>query len=376
MHFQIGNSSIHIFSTLATNQSNTSVASQVPNNKIHAQIPFETSFSVGKGHFLARNGERVFSGDWYNISLQDLQPSFHNTNETNSFVAGSHLMEGEVTIDEGTFENGSCFRICGRLQLSNPETSFFHFKLFQFAHLSITSPSVLSFRFQSKTVDSNLALILKLKTANDVILPSSPVADPRFFQEILKTEARILSSQERELSQKWETKRFLLGEEFVGKYVEEIQVLCYPAGRSSEKRDFTYYLLLGEISLDDHTSTPSHNNNSNPEHRFPEAGSAKTGTEASGVAGDELHVYPIWNADYHKEEDIDVWLTWPAEKISTPAPSSPLSTVPPSDVYVDKIYRGSTYHHSFLAKHLSLNGHEIEVRKNKRIERRVNIKRL
>lgn len=73
---------------------------------VYTEMPFVTSFCQGFGNKLCRHGKAVSDREWFNLSLQQLQPTFHSMK--------SAEVEAAININDA-YSGGGCLELSGRI---------------------------------------------------------------------------------------------------------------------------------------------------------------------------------------------------------------------------------------------------------------------
>ena len=188
-----------------------------------AEEPFITYFNVGNGKFFNFEGQRQHNGEWYNISAQDYQPTWHYwfatklLGNTAADVPATGL-DAQYTWDDAWF-GGSTVKITG-----NTDNEYLHLFKTEYA---LKAGDVITFRYKLNKGQGNVNLVLTAKGAE-----AKPVNETDFN---VMTPALLADEDV------WETRTFTVGDEFDGKDLALV-ALHFENARGLE-------LVLGEFSI-------------------------------------------------------------------------------------------------------------------------------
>ncbi|MDO4211046.1 MAG: LamG-like jellyroll fold domain-containing protein [Bacteroidales bacterium] len=188
-----------------------------------AEEPFITYFNVGNGKFFNFEGQRQHNGEWYNISAQDYQPTWHYwfasklLGRDAADVPATGL-DAQYTWDDAWF-GGSTVKITG-----NTDNEYLH--LFK-TEYTLKRGDVITFRYKLNKGQGNVNLVLTAKGAE-----TKPINETDFN---VMTPALLADEDV------WETRSFTVGDELDGKDLALI-ALHFENARGLE-------LVLGEFSI-------------------------------------------------------------------------------------------------------------------------------
>lgn len=184
---------------------------------------FITYFNVGNGKFFNYGGERQHDGEWYNISAQDYQPTWHYWFASkllgrDAADVPAQGLDAAVTWDDAWF-GGSTTRIYG-------STADEYLHLFK-TDYTLRAGDQVTFRYKLRQGQANLNLVLTAEGAE--------------AQPINESDFNILTPAQFADEDVWETRTFTLGQEFDGKDLALV-ALHFEDARGLD-------LLLGEFSI-------------------------------------------------------------------------------------------------------------------------------
>lgn len=188
-----------------------------------SEEPFITCFNVGNGRFFNYEGQRQHDGEWYNISAQDYQPTWH-------YWFASRLLGRDAadvpatgldatTTWDDAWLGGSTLQITG-----NTSEEYLH--LFK-TEYGLKAGDVVTLRYKLRRGQAGLRLALTAKGSE-----ATPINEGDF---VVMTPALLADEDV------WQTATFTLGDAFDGKE------LALVALHFQNARDLD--LLLGEFSI-------------------------------------------------------------------------------------------------------------------------------
>ncbi|XP_054718354.1 cytosolic endo-beta-N-acetylglucosaminidase-like [Uloborus diversus] len=207
------------------------------------KLPYYSSFCPGFGKKMFRNGKIISTEPWFNLSLQQCQPTFHYTHYTPK--------TGVISLyEEDAFNGGCCLNLSG---VANSEGESLCFQILS-SHFVLETSVVLSFVFKTLSDDIDVSLMLNIH--------SGAVKDKLF---LLRGNAECADYSGRKLLPTWQTK--LLNSNFRLKpcdpswtrrvYLLELEMFkeCVIEGLSVYVRclkpsaDYPISVLVGEIEV-------------------------------------------------------------------------------------------------------------------------------
>ena len=185
--------------------------------------PFITHFNVGNGRFFNYEGQRQHDGEWYNISAQDYQPTWHY------WFASSLLgrtpadvpydgLDAEYTWDDAWL-GGSTIKITG-----NTDNEYLHLFKTDFA---LKAGDVITFRYKLNKGQTGINLVLTTEGNED--------------KAVNEQDFNVLTAAQLADEDVWETRTFTVGDDLAGKDLALV-ALHFENARGLE-------LLLGEFSI-------------------------------------------------------------------------------------------------------------------------------
>ena len=188
-----------------------------------SEEPFITYFNIGNGKFFNYEGKRQHSGEWYNISAQDYQPTWH-------YWFSSKLLSGEAAdvpaagLDasytwDDAWLGGSTIKITG-----NTDNEYLHLFKTEYA---LKAGDVVTFRYKLNKGQGNVNLVLTAK-GNET-------------QAINESDFNVMTPALLADEDVWETRSFTVGDELDGKDLALV-ALHFENARGLE-------LVLGEFSI-------------------------------------------------------------------------------------------------------------------------------
>lgn len=185
--------------------------------------PFITYFNIGNGKFFNYEGQRQHNGEWYNISAQDYQPTWHywfasqllGRNASDVPATG---LDAQYTWDDAWL-GGSTVKITG-----STDNEYLHLFKTEFA---LKAGDVITFRYKLNKGQAGVNLVLTAKGAE--------------AQPICESEFNVMSPALLADEDVWETRSFTVGSEFDGKDLALV-ALHFEGARGLD-------LMLGEFSI-------------------------------------------------------------------------------------------------------------------------------
>lgn len=184
---------------------------------------FITYFNIGNGKFFNFEGERQHNGEWYNISAQDYQPTWHYwfasklLGREAADVPATGL-DAAVTWDDAWF-GGSTTKISG-----NTDSEYLHLFKTEYA---MKAGDIITFRYKLNRGQASVNLVLTAKGAEDKAINEA---------DFNVMDAALLADED-----VWETRTFTVGDELDGKDLALV-ALHFEGARDLE-------FLLGEFSI-------------------------------------------------------------------------------------------------------------------------------
>lgn len=188
-----------------------------------SEEPFITYFNVGNGKFFNFEGQRQHNGEWYNISAQDYQPTWHYwfatklLGNTAADVPATGL-DAQYTWDDAWF-GGSTVKITG-----STDNEYLHLFKTEYA---LRRGDVITFRYKLNKGQAGVNLVLTAKGAE-----AKPINETDFN---VMTPALLADEDV------WETRSFTVGDELDGKDLALV-ALHFEGARGLE-------MVLGEFSI-------------------------------------------------------------------------------------------------------------------------------
>ena len=140
------------------------LASWIPERSaINGKLPFSTYFNTGAGEVYTYKGKKT-AGSWYNMSNQDIVPTYRWLVYDGSTTNVSDKVQPEFTYED-SYTGGSCLKLTGKGTASSTDIVLYK------TNLTGTSGAIKA-QVAIKTgkdtpANSNLALIVRLKNSNE-----------------------------------------------------------------------------------------------------------------------------------------------------------------------------------------------------------------
>ncbi|KFM56630.1 Cytosolic endo-beta-N-acetylglucosaminidase, partial [Stegodyphus mimosarum] len=128
-----------------------SALNEVCTARAFKNLPFASSFCPGFGKKLFRNGKVVCNEPWYNISLQQPQPTFYSSHSSKGNNVVMHI--------EDAYNGGGCLCLNGRF---NDCKKFYDFMILS-TEFALENSYIISYTFKSLVNGLDVTLILDIQ---------------------------------------------------------------------------------------------------------------------------------------------------------------------------------------------------------------------
>lgn len=220
-----------------------------------AELPFSTTFCQGFGKRFYRKGKVISEKSWYNLGLQQIQPSFHwkqSSDDKNNF--------NSIYIEDA-YNSGGC------LELKSQNSSSKKFRLL-LSHFEINSSVLVTYTYKSITPMTDVDIIFQVKNAEihyevyfvNKCLKIDEVQEPssKYLKKSLKTifplqndEIKNLNCSdanfERQSENNWNSRVFYMDfKEFKNNIITEISA---EINNNNDENSNYCSVLIGEIQV-------------------------------------------------------------------------------------------------------------------------------